>query len=174
MAVPHPQFGKPTKYLGNLKDSKKWLSKKYKDSTPVRFSPKVSTLFQQVDCPKIHRFHGVKFSPKVSTLFHKMVVQKCQDSTPLKFRPKILALFQTHFWVSRIYLCFNIFVWFSDFQCLSRFHHRQFLWKRSEIPIVLDPPDFKTKLQNVWCPVGSDIWIFLEFRKVEICRNSIC
>ena len=53
-----------------------------------------------------------------------------------------------YFWFSRIYCYFKSFLWFSDLQDLSRFHHWQNLWKRSEKPIVLDPPDFENKIKN--------------------------
>ena len=86
---------------------------------------------------------------------------------------RLSALFQTYFWFSRIYLCFKNLYDFHIFQRLSSFHHRKILRKRSEKPIVLDPPDFGKNtnwnwVSHVWCPAVSIVLEIVDFQHDEI------
>ena len=77
------------------------------------------------------------------------------------------------FWFNWIYLFFDI----SRNMIIQKYQDStpSNLWKRLDIPIVLDPPDSQKKLKqmlHVWCSVGSETLIF-EFWNVEIWGNNI-
>ena len=75
-------------------------------------------------------------------------------------------------WFNPFYLCFGLFTFMQD---LLRFRHRVFLFvwlKRSDITIVLDPPEFENKILKLfskfWCPVVSQVFEMWDFQMLIV------
>ena len=71
-----------------------------------------------------------------------MIVRKYQGSTPIQNYSKVVNTFPTMLNLQRVTYVFGLSTIVQD---LLRFHLRifRFYSKRSEIPIVLDPPEFE-------------------------------